>query len=198
MERFKNDERAQQDLAHTRRLADMKSADFDTIFYRRWPRPDVGSRGQPGLDCADRVFLQLRQTGGRRVPFAGRVSSRDVQGAPIVKGKRVTGFANSEEEAVGLTKVVPFLVEDEAQAPGRVVRAGTHMATPRDRGWSPRDQAKPRPRRRPRRRASEAARAPRDIVDLDRGLPRSRGLGRSAMTSRRAFLQSRLGIRYCS
>ena len=40
------------------------------------------------------------------------------QGAPIVKGKRVTGFANSEEEAVELTHVVPFLVEDELKRLG--------------------------------------------------------------------------------
>ena len=40
----------------------------------------------------------------------------EIEGQPIVKGKRVTGFTNSEEEAVGLTKVVPFLVEDELKA----------------------------------------------------------------------------------
>jgi putative intracellular protease/amidase len=46
------------------------------------------------------------------------------QGQPIVKGKRVTGFANSEEEAVQLTKVVPFLVEDELKRLGGLYEKG--------------------------------------------------------------------------
>ena len=41
-----------------------------------------------------------------------------INGEYLVKGKKVTGFANTEEEAVGLTKVVPFLLEDELQKNG--------------------------------------------------------------------------------
>jgi putative intracellular protease/amidase len=118
MERFKNDERAQQDLAHTKRLADMKSADFDTIFY-------VGGHG-PMWDLVDNqdsiALIESFYNSGK--PVAAVCHSPGVfhrvmyKGASIVKGKRVTGFANSEEEAVGLTKVVPFLVEDELKRLG--------------------------------------------------------------------------------
>jgi putative intracellular protease/amidase len=47
------------------------------------------------------------------------------QGAPLVKGKRVTGFTNGEEEEMHLTKVVPFLVEDELMRLGATVRIGS-------------------------------------------------------------------------
>ncbi len=43
---------------------------------------------------------------------------KNADGSPLVKGKQVTGFTNSEEEAVGLTKIVPFLVEDTLKANG--------------------------------------------------------------------------------
>jgi len=46
------------------------------------------------------------------------ITSKNADGAPIVKGKKVTGFSNSEEEAVGLTDVVPFLVEDMLKSQG--------------------------------------------------------------------------------
>ena len=52
----------------------------------------------------------------RRAPCA--TSRRD--GKPLVEGKKVTGFTNGEEEAVGLTKVVPFLVEDELKRLGGI------------------------------------------------------------------------------
>jgi putative intracellular protease/amidase len=41
-----------------------------------------------------------------------------VEGQPLVKGRRVTGFTNSEEDAVKLTAVVPFLVEEELKSLG--------------------------------------------------------------------------------
>jgi putative intracellular protease/amidase len=118
MDRFKKDKRAQDELAHTKKLADMKSQDFDTIFY-------VGGHG-PMWDLADNkdsiALIESFYNSGK--PVAAVCHSPAVfhrvmyKGAPIVKGKRVTGFANSEEEAVGLTHVVPFLVEDELKRLG--------------------------------------------------------------------------------
>lgn len=118
MDRFKQDRQAQDELARTRKLADMNSADFDTIFY-------VGGHG-PMWDLVDnKVSIALIESfynSGK--PVAAVCHSPAVfhrvmyQGAPIVKGKRVTGFANSEEEAVGLTHVVPFLVEEELKRLG--------------------------------------------------------------------------------
>ncbi|PMX90587.1 type 1 glutamine amidotransferase domain-containing protein, partial [Pseudomonas sp. GW460-13] len=50
-------------------------------------------------------------------------------GEPLVKGKEVTGFTNSEEEAVQLTKVVPFLVEDMLKANGGRFTRGEDWAS---------------------------------------------------------------------
>ncbi len=55
--------------------------------------------------------------------------ARDANGQPLVKGKKVTGFTNSEEDAVQLTDVVPFLVEDELKAKGGIFSKGPDWAS---------------------------------------------------------------------
>ena len=118
MARFKQDQAAQKALAQTARLADMKAEDFDTIFY-------VGGHG-PMWDLVDNTdsiaLIESFYNSGK--PVAAVCHSPAVfhratyQGAPLVKGKRVTGFTNGEEEGVHLTHVVPFLVEDELKRVG--------------------------------------------------------------------------------
>jgi putative intracellular protease/amidase len=118
MARFKQDQAAQKKLAQTARLADMKAGDFDTIFY-------VGGHG-PMWDLVDNTdsiaLIESFYNSGK--PVAAVCHSPAVfhrvtyKGAPLVKGKRVTGFTNGEEEAVQLTHVVPFLVEDELKRVG--------------------------------------------------------------------------------
>src|SRR5690348_11659134 len=118
MARFKKDVTAQKALSQTRKLSDMKSGEFDTIFY-------VGGHG-PMWDLVDNpdsiALIESFYNSGK--PVAAVCHSPGVfhrvtyQGAPLVKGKRVTGFADSEEEAVGLTQIVPFLVEDELKRLG--------------------------------------------------------------------------------
>ncbi len=118
MTRFKQDAQAQKDLSETRKLADMKSGDFDTIFY-------VGGHG-PMWDLVDNpvsiMLIESFYNSGK--PVAAVCHSPAVfhrvmyNGAPLVKGKRVTGFTNGEEGAVQLTTVVPFLVEDELKRIG--------------------------------------------------------------------------------
>jgi putative intracellular protease/amidase len=118
MSRFKQDPAAQKALAKTVKLADMKADDFDTIFY-------VGGHG-PMWDLADNTdsitLIESFYSSGK--PVAAVCHSPAVfhrvtyKGAPIVRGKRVTGFTNGEEEAVHLTNVVPFLVEDELKRLG--------------------------------------------------------------------------------
>jgi putative intracellular protease/amidase/predicted enzyme related to lactoylglutathione lyase len=113
MTRFKKDETAQKTLACTIRLADVKSEDFDTVFY-------PGGHG-PMWDLAeDPVSIGLLESfynSGKPIALVchspGVLRHVKYKGAPLVKGKRVTGFTNGEEEEVQLTKVVPFLVEDE-------------------------------------------------------------------------------------
>ena len=118
MERFKSDPAAQEVLANTVKLTGVRADDYDTVFY-------PGGHG-PMWDLADDptsiALIEAIYNAGKPVAavcHAPAVLHRvTYEGQPIVKGKRVTGFTNSEEEAVQLTTVVPFLVEDELKAKG--------------------------------------------------------------------------------
>jgi putative intracellular protease/amidase len=118
MARFKQDEVAKKALSQTAKLADVRAEDFDTIFY-------VGGHG-PMWDLAESpvsiALIESFYNSGKPVALVchspGVLHRVTYKGAPIVKGKRVTGFANSEEEEVHLTNVVPFLVEDELKRLG--------------------------------------------------------------------------------
>ena len=113
MRRFKGDQAAQEALAHTVKLSDVSPDDYDAVFY-------PGGHG-PLWDLAeDRHSIGLIEAmyaGGKPVaavchgPAAFR-SARAPDGSPLVRGKSVTGFSDTEESAAGLTEVVPFLVED--------------------------------------------------------------------------------------
>ncbi|MGY2440112.1 type 1 glutamine amidotransferase domain-containing protein [Pseudomonas sp. SDO52101_S400] len=120
-ERFRTDTAAQSALASTVKLDSVKAADFDAVFY-------PGGHG-PLWDLAeDRHSIALIEAfynSGKPVAAVCHAPGvlRHVKGAdgqPLVKGKRVTGFTNSEEDAVQLTDVVPFLVEDELKAKGGI------------------------------------------------------------------------------
>ena len=124
MTRFKQDKVAQKTLSHTVKLADMKAEDFDAIFY-------VGGHG-PMWDLVDNAnsiaLIESFYNSGKPVAAVchapGVLHRVTYKGAPLVKGKRVTGFTNGEEEAVHLTKVVPFLVEDELKRLGALYEKG--------------------------------------------------------------------------
>ena len=111
--RFKKDGEAQKAFANTVRLAGVKAEDFDTVFY-------PGGHG-PMWDLAeDQVSIALLESFyNSSKPIAlvchspGVLRHVKYKGEPLVKGKQVTGFTNGEEEEMKLTKVVPFLVEDE-------------------------------------------------------------------------------------
>lgn len=116
--RFKEDSDAQKHLVNTEKLADMKAEDFDSVFY-------PGGHG-PLWDLAvDKNSINLIETFVKQdkpVAFVchspAALKNVKIDGEYLVKGKTVTGFANSEEDAVGLTDVVPFLVEDALKANG--------------------------------------------------------------------------------
>src|SRR3954469_20313277 len=118
--RFKNDATAQKAFANTALLADMKAADFDTVFY-------PGGHG-PMWDLAeDPVSIALLESfynSGKPIALVchspGVLRHVKYQSQPLVKGKQVTGFTNGEEEEVHLTHVVPFLVEDELTRLGAI------------------------------------------------------------------------------
>lgn len=120
MARFKQDPTAQRALASTVKLADMKAEDFDTVFY-------VGGHG-PMWDLAESpasiALIESFYNSGKPVALVchspGVLHHVRYNGALLVNGKRVTGFTNEEEEEVHLTKVVPFLVEDELKRLGAI------------------------------------------------------------------------------
>jgi putative intracellular protease/amidase len=111
--RFKKDQAAQKAFANTVRLADVKSEDFDTVFY-------PGGHG-PMWDLAEsrvsKALLESFYNSGKPIALVchspGVLRHVTYKGEPLVKGKHVSGFTNGEEEEMKLTKVVPFLVEDE-------------------------------------------------------------------------------------
>jgi len=119
--RFRNDKRAQTALATTVKLSSISAGDYDAVFY-------PGGHG-PLWDLAeDRDSIALIETMAAAEKTVGAVchapgvfrhtKARD--GSPLVRGKSVTGFTNTEEAAVGLTKVVPFLVEDVLKQNGGI------------------------------------------------------------------------------
>ncbi len=112
-ERFDNDADAKERIANTKVLADMNPDDFDAVFY-------PGGHG-PLWDLAnDATSIALIEKFNRQakpIAFvchapAALKGVKNTDGSPLVNGKKVTGFTNTEEAAVGLTAVVPFLVED--------------------------------------------------------------------------------------
>ena len=117
--RFKADSAANAALAATARLDSLSARDFDAVFY-------PGGHG-PLWDLFDNeVSIRLIEdfcaankpvSAVCHAPIA-LVNAKDANGQHIVKGREVTGFTNSEEEAVGLTRVVPLLVEDTMIARG--------------------------------------------------------------------------------
>jgi putative intracellular protease/amidase len=127
--RYKKDATAQKAFASTVKLAGMKSAEFDTVFY-------PGGHG-PMWDLAESpdsiALLESFYNSGKPIALVchspGVLRHVMYQGEPLVKGKRVTGFTNGEEEEMKLTKVVPFLVEDE------LLRLGAIFEKMRD--WEP-------------------------------------------------------------
>jgi len=116
--RFHKDDNARQALANTVKLSDISADDFDAVFY-------PGGHG-PLWDLAEDAdsiaLIEAFWKAGKPVSAVchapGVLRNVLIDGTPLVKDKRVTGFSNSEEDAVGLTDIVPFLVEDELKKNG--------------------------------------------------------------------------------
>jgi len=111
--RFKSDAAAQFALAHTERLAAVSSEGFDAVFY-------PGGHG-PLWDLAEDAYsiklIETMSEAGKTVAAVCHAPAvfrhaMATDGQPLVRGRRVTGFANSEEDAAQLSQVVPFLVQD--------------------------------------------------------------------------------------
>ena len=119
--RFDEDQAAQNELANTAKLTEMKMEDFDAVFY-------PGGHGPLWDLYNDNDSIALIEgfiAAGKPVATvchapAVLLKAKDQNGDPLVKGRKVTGFSNSEEAAVELTDVVPYLVEDQLIAMGGV------------------------------------------------------------------------------
>jgi putative intracellular protease/amidase len=128
--RFYKDKDVIDKVAHTLILSDIKEVDYDAVFY-------PGGHG-PLWDLAnDKNSIQLIEAfynHQKPIAFvchspAALVNVKAKNGEPLVKGKELTGFSNTEEEAVKLTKVVPFLLED------KLTKQGAHYSKGDD--WAP-------------------------------------------------------------
>jgi putative intracellular protease/amidase len=120
-ERFNWDKEAQAALANTVKLSSVSAADYDALFY-------PGGHG-PLWDLAEDkdsiALIETMYSQGKPVAAVCHAPgvlrhARSKDGKPLVLDKSVTGFSNSEEAAVGLTEIVPFLVEDELNKAGGI------------------------------------------------------------------------------
>lgn len=117
--RFNEDKELQQLLSNTKKLSEISADDFDAVFF-------PGGHGPLWDLSGDANSIRLIENFWRsKKPVAAvchapavLLNAKDENGEPLVKGKRVTGFTNSEEDAVQLTDVVPFLLEDELKKKG--------------------------------------------------------------------------------
>ena len=123
--RFKADSAAQAVLAHTGKLSGVSGEAFDAVFY-------PGGHG-PLWDLAEDAdsikLIETMTTAGKTVSAVCHAPgvfrhTKAADGSPLVKGKKVTGFTNTEEAAVQLTDIVPFLVEDMLVKNGGVYSKG--------------------------------------------------------------------------
>lgn len=128
--RFEADSEAKAALENTIRLDSISHDRFDAVFY-------PGGHG-PLWDLAEDkhsiALIENTLNSGKPVALVCHAPgvlrhARNSDGSPLVQGKKVTGFTNSEEEAVNLTEVVPFLVEDE------LIRNGGQFSKVSD--WQP-------------------------------------------------------------
>ncbi len=128
--RYKGDAGARAALANTIKLSDVDMAAFDAVFY-------PGGHG-PLWDLAeDPVSIHLIEYfagGGKPIAAVCHAPAifrhtKAAGGKPLVSGRNVTGFTNTEEAAAGLTDVVPFLVEDMLVANGAIYSKGADWAS---------------------------------------------------------------------
>ncbi|WP_341225398.1 type 1 glutamine amidotransferase domain-containing protein [uncultured Arcticibacterium sp.] len=123
--RFNDDKATQEVLSKTIKLEDINQADYDAVFY-------PGGHG-PLWDLAEDknsiALIEAFYNNNKPVAAVCHAPAilkhpKNTDGTPLVNGKKVTGFTNGEEEAVQLTSVVPFLVEDMLKMNGGIYSKG--------------------------------------------------------------------------
>jgi putative intracellular protease/amidase len=127
--RFRKDKAAQAELANTKKLSDVSADDFDAVFYPgghgpMWDMPD----NKISIALIEAFVKADKPIGAVCHAPAAIVNVRGKDGEYLVKSKHVTGFTNAEEEVVGLSKVVPFLLEDRLKERGGLYSKGADWA----------------------------------------------------------------------
>lgn len=112
-ERFNQDKETQEILSKTVKLETVNPMDYDGVFYPGGHGPlwDL-AEDKSSIDLIEGFYNNNKPIAAVCHAPAIFKNTKNTDGTPLVKGKKVTGFTNGEEEAVQLTSVVPFLVED--------------------------------------------------------------------------------------
>lgn len=124
-ERFNEDKETQQKLSNTLKLDAVNQADYDAIFFPGGHGPlwDL-AEDKNSIELIEGFYANNKPVSAVCHAPAVFKHTKNVEGKPLVNGKKVTGFTNSEEDAVQLTSVVPFLVEDMLKENGAVYSKG--------------------------------------------------------------------------
>jgi putative intracellular protease/amidase len=129
-ERFSKDDAVKLALSHTRPLSQCKAEDFNAVFYPGGHGPLWDLAENPLSIALLERFNELKKPIGAVCHASGvlrHVKGRD--NLPLVRNRRVTGFSNSEEDAVGLTDIVPFLVQDMLVSHGGLYSCGDNWTS---------------------------------------------------------------------
>jgi putative intracellular protease/amidase len=128
--RYDADSKAQLIFSKTQRLAQVKQEDFDAVFYPGGHGPlwDL-SKNKKSIKLIESFYNNNKPIAFVCHAPAALKNVKDKNGEPLVKGKKVTGFTNGEEEAVGLTNVVPFLIEDMLKENGGIYDKGADWSS---------------------------------------------------------------------
>ncbi|MBB1387548.1 type 1 glutamine amidotransferase domain-containing protein [Pseudoalteromonas sp. SG45-5] len=112
--RYDADSAAQTLMANTKVLSEVNSSDFDAVFYPGGHGPlwDLVDNTD-SISLIESFIKEQKPVAAVCHASAAFLNVKDIDGNALVAGKKVTGFTNSEEAAVQLTDIVPFLVEDE-------------------------------------------------------------------------------------
>ncbi len=143
-ERFSKDKLLIEKVAHTLKLSDVQTSDYDAVFY-------PGGHG-PLWDLAiDKTSIKLiEEFYNHKKPIAfvchapaALINAKAENGQPIIKGKHLTSFSNTEEEGVQLTNVVPFLLEDELKKKWRTLHQRERLVVLCETRWPINHRSKP-------------------------------------------------------
>jgi len=118
--RFDGDTMLLEKLKNTKKLSEVNQADYDAVFYPGGHGPLWDLAEDPNSAQLIAAFYSNDKPVGFVCHAPGVLKNVKINGDYLVKGKKITGFSNTEEEAVGLTKIVPFLLEDVLQKNGAI------------------------------------------------------------------------------